>query len=344
MTGMNSSFVSALICVIAGVAGAVLFGWIGFPAAALTGSSVAVSVVCLLGARLELPIWLRDLFFVVLGINIGTGATSETLAAAAHWPATIALVAVSVFATLGLGRWVLVKALGYDKTMATLAATPGHLSFVLGIAADRNIEVAPVAIIQSIRVLFITIGVPAAVTWGFEDALPVIPGGGNMTAAHLGGLTGAAILVGWVFKKLHFPAAFLLAGMVVSAVGHVGDVTPGRLPWGVLTIAMIAMGALIGSRFSGVSGRQLRTALIAGVSVTMVGFAVTLLCVAVAAHYLGLSVPLLIVALVPGGVEAMAAIAFLLGYDPAFVAAHHLARLFILSLVMPIWARRVLGR
>lgn len=341
---MNSTLSSALVCIAAGVLGALLFDWIGFPAAALTGSSVAVSCVCLMGARLELPVWLRDLFFIALGLNIGTGATSETLQAASQWPATIAILGFGVLATLGLSRWLLVAWLGYDKTTATLAATPGHLSFVLGIASDRQIEVAPIAIIQSIRVLFITIGVPAAVTWGFGDALPVIPEGESMTALHLAALVAVSIIVGWVFKRLNFPAAYLLAGMVVSAAGHIGDVTPGRLPWPVLTIAMIAMGALIGSRFSGVSGQQLRSAMIAGVGVTLVGFAVTLVCVAIAASSLGLSVPLLIVAFVPGGVEAMAAIAFLLGYDPAFVAAHHLARLFILSLFMPVWARKALGR
>jgi uncharacterized membrane protein AbrB (regulator of aidB expression) len=41
-------------------------------------------------------------------------------------------------------------------------------------------------------------------------------------------------------------------------------------------------------------------------------------------------------AFVPGGVEAMAAMAVLLGADPAFVAAHHVMRLFMLTALVPL--------
>ncbi len=332
------------LCLLAGCVGAFVFDWIGMPASALTGSALAVTLVCLAGARMELPSRWRDLLFIIIGINIGSGATSETLQAAVKWPLTIAILSLSVIATLFLSRLVLHRQLGYDRTTAMLASTPGHLSFVLGIAADRKIEITPIAIIQSTRVLFITLVVPVAVTWGFGDSLPGLTPVADMNLWHLAGLAIAAVGVGWVFQRLQFPAAYLLAGMVVSAAGHMSEITPGGLPWVLQTGSMVAMGALIGSRFSGVSGRDLRKALMGGLCVTSVGFSVTLLCVVISAWFLDMSVPLLIIAFVPGGVEGMAAIAILLGMDPAFVAAHHLSRLFILSLIMPIWAKRTLSR
>ncbi|WP_299930692.1 AbrB family transcriptional regulator [uncultured Pelagimonas sp.] len=343
MTSDNAAM-GIVLCLLAGCAGAFVFAQIGMPAAALTGSALAVSLVCLAGARMELPALWRDLLFLVLGINIGSGATSETLQAAVKWPLTISILSLSVIATLLLSRWVLSRQLGYDRTTAMLASTPGHLSFVLGIATDRNIDTTPIAIIQSTRVLFITLVVPVVVTWGFGDSLPGLTPVENMSLWHLAGLAIAAVGLGWVFQRLHFPAAYLLAGMVVSAAGHMSEITPGGLPWVMQTGAMVAMGALIGSRYSGVSGRDLRKALMGGLCVTSVGFAVTLLCVAISAWFLDISIPLLLIAFVPGGVEGMAAIAILLGMDPAFVAAHHLSRLFILSLIMPIWAKRTLNR
>jgi uncharacterized membrane protein AbrB (regulator of aidB expression) len=50
---------------------------------------------------------------------------------------------------------------------------------------------------------------------------------------------------------------------------------------------------------------------------------------------MGVNPAILIVAFAPGGVEAMAAIALSLGYEPTFVAAHHVFRLFLLSFLMP---------
>lgn len=42
------------------------------------------------------------------------------------------------------------------------------------------------------------------------------------------------------------------------------------------------------------------------------------------------------VAFAPGGVEAMAAMALSLGYDPAFVAVHHLYRIILLIFLLPL--------
>ena len=41
----------------------------------------------------------------------------------------------------------------------------------------------------------------------------------------------------------------------------------------------------------------------------------------------------------PGGAEAMVAIGLSLGYDPAYVAVHHFARIFALLLIVPMALR-----
>jgi uncharacterized membrane protein AbrB (regulator of aidB expression) len=46
------------------------------------------------------------------------------------------------------------------------------------------------------------------------------------------------------------------------------------------------------------------------------------------------------VAFAPGGVEAMAAMALSMDYDPAFVATHHVFRLLFLMALLPL----LLGR
>jgi len=47
----------------------------------------------------------------------------------------------------------------------------------------------------------------------------------------------------------------------------------------------------------------------------------------------------LLIAFAPGGVETMAAMSVLLDADPAFVAAHHVLRLFVLTALVPIVLR-----
>ncbi|MFD2032224.1 AbrB family transcriptional regulator [Ancylobacter dichloromethanicus] len=54
--------------------------------------------------------------------------------------------------------------------------------------------------------------------------------------------------------------------------------------------------------------------------------------------------PKVLVAYVPGALEAMTIMAFVLGMDPAFVAAHHLVRFLGLALAIPVIARLFFGR
>jgi uncharacterized membrane protein AbrB (regulator of aidB expression) len=46
-------------------------------------------------------------------------------------------------------------------------------------------------------------------------------------------------------------------------------------------------------------------------------------------------------AFAPGGVEVMAAIAVETGLEPAFVAAHHVFRLIVLTVLVPVMIARL---
>lgn len=319
----------------AAAAGAALFHLIGFPAAPLTGSAVAVSMAALAGAKIPLPRWLLGLFFMALGINIGTAVTPEVLQTALNWPQSIAILYMALTVSLFAALAGLIRVFGHDRLTALLASAPGHLSFVLGLAAEGGAGVTQVALIQSIRVLFLTLCVPALVTLLYGGLGQALPDPGLMQPPHMAVILALTWALALLFLRYRVPVAWLLAGMLVSAAGHVTGLTPGRLPDQVVTLALIAMGALIGSRFSGVSLRDLRAAIGGGLWVTLVNVSVTLLAVVLAAQLFDLPIPMLIVAFAPGGVEAMAAIALVLSLDPAFVAAHHVSRLVLLSFLVP---------
>jgi hypothetical protein len=59
-----------------------------------------------------------------------------------------------------------------------------------------------------------------------------------------------------------------------------------------------------------------------------------------------LSLPIgeVMIAFAPGAVDAMMLLALALNLDPVYVGAHHLVRIFFVSLAMPLFARRTLRR
>ncbi len=325
---------------LAAFSGYIVFDLIGFPAAALTGSALAVTLVSLLGLDADLPVRLRNACILVVGINIGTAVTPATLHTAAAWPVSLAIMTCCVLAIMFFSTIVLEKVFGFDRATAVLGATPGHLSFVLSIAAETNRNVSAVAIMQSVRVLLLTLCVPPVVSLAFGiTGVDVLPES-VVKPWHLGLIGLLSVPVSMIFAKLQVPAAWLLAGMAVSALGHGTGLTPGRLPEIVSIAAFIMMGTLIGSRFSSTSPRTALSYILPGLTVTFIAVLLSMVGVFVTGLVFELSNGLLTLAFAPGGVEAMAAIAFSLGYDPAFVAAHHVFRLIVLSVVTPLVCRK----
>ncbi len=315
--------------------GSLIFDAIGFPSAPLTGSAAAVSVAALLGLPAFMPNWLRTAAFVLLGINIGSSVTQEMLRTALAWPATIAVLVLSLFVSLQICRMGLSRWMRFSPRDAILAAAPGHLSYVLALSLEGRGQTTRIAVVQSIRVLFLTLCVPVLVATVFGATGAHLMPVEALPPLSLAALVAVTLAVGALFQRLHVPAAYLLAGILCSAAGHVMTLTPGQPPQSAIYLAFLIMGTLIGSRFAGQRLRDMRLDLLAGLWVTGVNVSVTLCAIAVSMALMGLPPALLIVAFAPGGVEAMAAIAVTLGLDPAFVAAHHVMRLLILTVMVP---------
>ncbi len=321
--------------------GYMVFLWIGFPAAPLTGATAGITLAALAGLKADLPVPLRNACILGLGINIGTAVTPEVLQGMLAWPLSLAILTLCVLAILFASAALLQRLFGYDRQTAMLAAAPGHLSYVLGIALASGRDVPAIAVIQSIRVLILTLCVPPLISVVFgATGVSVLP----ENVMGLSSLLGTVLLsvpMALVFARIGVPAAWLIAGMVVSATGHGSGFTPGRLPDAMAVTALMAMGILIGSRFASVPARQLGRYILPGLMLTVVAIGICLVGAGLALLMLGVPPGLLTVAFAPGGVEAMAAIALSLGYDPTFVAGHHVFRLLVLSVVMPLVVGRV---
>ncbi|MEM8554239.1 MAG: AbrB family transcriptional regulator [Pseudomonadota bacterium] len=326
-----------ILTVAVGVAGAAGAYLLHVPAPFLLGPAVSVTIAGLAGLRTDLPDKLRDGCFVVVGMGMGSSVTPEVVAAAARWPLSLAILIVAMAGILWGGARVLAWALQVDRTTATLASAPGHLSYVLGLGMETKADLPLLTLIQSLRVLALTLLTPPMVVLLTGQALPrMLPAVEPMAWAILVPLALVAALVGLGLKRLGLPAAMLLGAMATSAVGHGTGITPGGVPLWLSTLGFVFMGSLIGTRFSGVSLGLLQracvgAALLVGLAVVVASSAAWLASVA-----FGFSLTSALIAFAPGGVETMAAMAFMLQADPAYVALHHVVRIFSLTFLIPL--------
>jgi len=95
------------------------------------------------------------------------------------------------------------------------------------------------------------------------------------------------------------------------------------------------MGALIGSRFSGATLTDLKRMAVAGTMVTLICVGVVSATVLIAVQFVDMPAGQIWLGLAPGALESMGALGIALGFDTAFIAAHHTARFFLLTLSIP---------
>jgi len=325
----------ALTMVIGGI-GAAAAWLIAFPAPFLTGPAATVSIACICGLKLHLPRRLIDIAMIMIGMSIGTSVSPEVVDAARQWPASFIVLGACLVVIMLTCSGFLRRRYGYDRNTAILTSAPGHLSYVLSLSADLDADIRTISIVQSIRVLLITLLAPLAVTALGGSGIVASQPLPEMAPVPMLFVFAGSIALGLVFQKLRVPAALLIGGMTLSTLTHLTGTVSGILPMWLQVPAFLIMGAMIGTRFSGVTLPMLKTSVWAGLNTTALACALSALFGATIALALDLPMAQVLMAFVPGGVEAMAAMAVLLGADPAFVAAHHVMRLFMLTALVPL--------
>lgn len=332
---------AALCALSAGLAGALAAGQLGLPAAALIGASLAVSGAAWAGLAVRMPPGLRDAGFLGIGLTLGSGIEPDSFALLGDWAVSLILLILSLVAIIAAGARLLRSRFGCDGGTAVLASSPGALSYALAMAESGGANLTSVLTIQSLRLLLLATVLPVAV-WLFVGEIAPVPRTVTSWPA-LAGLAAAAAALGGVLARHGVPAAWLIGGFAASAAGHASGLASGMLPEWLAFLCFALIGATIGTHFAGLSRAALLNHLRAALAVTALSLGISLGFAALASGLTGLGLGQIWIAYAPGGVEAMAAIGLALGYDPAFVALHHLTRIAVLMALVPLFLHRRAG-
>jgi membrane AbrB-like protein len=324
-------------------AGGTVFGLAGIPGGWLSGAILVVASAALAGRPMHVPLRLNRVIFVLIGTSLGAVVTPETLRGVATYPLSI----VVLLLAMGIVSWVCAEYLRrvhkWDRVSASLGAAPGALSQCIAVATELGADLRGIAIVQTLRVAIIAVGLPAGLA-ALGLVTPSSRGvGGELDLTKLDEL---AILVAvcaaaaWLAYRVRFPGGILFGAMLASAILHGGGFIHAAMPWWAANAAMVALGGITGSRFAGVQVGLLLRYLGAGLGSFVVslliagGFAMALLA-ALPGHAADA-----LIAFAPGSVDAMMLLAIALHTDPIYVGAHHMARIFFVSLTMPLLAQR----
>jgi membrane AbrB-like protein len=325
-------------------AGGLALTWLGFPAGLITGSLLAVAVAALAGRPVAVPAPLSRIISVLVGISLGAAVTPETLKGLAAFPLSVAVLALSTLCMLVATTCYLHYLHGWDRQSALLGASPGGLAQVMALSAEYKADLRAIAIVQTLRVVALTLGIPVGLSlFGLTAHGGIVTrfGSGPISFAELAVLTAFSTALALAAWRLRLPGGLLFGAMLGSGLLHGGGLVASTLPWWAAGAAVVGIGAVTGSRFANTSPRTLLRFLAAAVGSFAVAMTIAALSVLVLTTVLSVRVADAVVAFAPGAQDTMMVLALALHLDPVFVGALHLSRFLLVSLLVPLLAHRL---
>ncbi len=319
-----------------GAAGGLVFLWAGLPGGLISGSMLSVGIAAMTGRPMTLPPLLTQVILLVLGISLGSVVTRQLVQNIGSYPVSIGLLALATFFTTFGGAWYLQRLHRWDRTSALLACSPGALSQVMMLAVEKEADVPAIAVVQTLRVIALTAALPVLLAIaGLTHPAASVAAAAAASPLELAGLVAAALAVSLLLRLAKFPASWMFGAMLASGTLHGAGLIEGGLPPALQVVALIGIGALMGSRFA-----RIRIATLLGHLRAATGaFAVTIL---ISAAFVGLTMLAgdvrfadVVVAFAPGAMDTMLALALTLHIDPVFVGAQHLSRFVFVSITTP---------
>lgn len=331
-----------LLALAIGAAGGWFFTLLTVPLPWMLGSMAFCTVAAVMRAPVGALTRIRPYMIVVVGVMLGSAYSPEMLDRAGQWLASLAML-IGYAAAVGAAGLAYFRIFGrYDPVTAYFCAMPGGFNEMVMMGTEMGGDERKIALIHASRVLLVVFTVPLwlRLTGQLDimDRMAVGVGLGDVTPTDY--LLLAACGVGWpIAHKLRLPAASLVGPMILSGALHLTGLTASQPPIVIVNLAQLFIGTTVGCRFSGAATREVLQALGVGSGLAAIMLCLTALFAYAVTAVTGTPFPVAVLAFSPGGLAEMSLVGLALGVDVAFIATHHVARIFLIILLAPVVIR-----
>lgn len=325
--------------------GAAAFLALGLPLPLLLGPMSGCLLFALAGAPLRDMGAFGNLMRTFLGVAIGSSVTWDLIASLPSHGATLALVPLFVLVIGATGYPFFRRVMGFDHPTAFYSAMPGGLQDMLVFGEQAGGDMRAMSLIHATRVLVIVTAAPFFLSWAYGADLTRPPGVPltDVPVLQLALMLGAGV-IGWkLAERVGLFGASILGPLLLTAALSLAGLIQQRPPAEMIWMAQFFIGIAVGAKYAGITARELRVDVGAGVAFALILSLISLGFIEVAVMLSPADTLDVILSFLPGGQAEMAVIAIVTGADVAFVVAHHLTRIFLVILLAPV-VSRLFGR
>lgn len=325
----------------AALAGAAVFLLVGLPLPWLLGPMLGCVIVALAGARMagagQFGVFMRTF----LGVAVGASITPEVLTGLPAIAGSLAIVPVFIVVIALIGYPLFRRVFGFDHPTAWYAAMPGGLQDMLVFGEEAGGDIRALSLIHATRILVIVTVAPLIMTFYWQVDLTQPPGAPLASVAwDQIALMVVAGIAGWkIGERVGLFGASILGPMILTAALSLTGVIQTRPPAEIIQAAQFFIGIAVGAKYAGITARELRVDVTAGLVYSLMLAVVSLIFLEIV-YLLGLAPALdAFLAFLPGGQAEMVIIAIIAGADLAYVVSHHILRIVLVILLAPVAAR-----
>lgn len=315
-----------------GASGGLLFYVLNLPLPWMLGAIVLTLIGTLAGWDLSGPEKARPTVVAIIGVMLGSGFKPDTFDHLDEWAISLLGLVVCVALSAFAAQAFLHRLGGQSRVTALFSAMPGGVVEMVEIGRAHGGDERAIILAHVWRIILVI----AAIAFWFrlvlgyqvDGMMPMSadpPGVWDLAVLAACGVVGSALGLG-----LKLPAPTFICPMVLSAVAHMTGITDGSPPLGLVVMAQVLLGVIVGCRFKGSQPHDVFHAL----RLAVVATGIMMLVAAATAwgvHLLtGHSIAQLLLAYAPGGLNEMSLVSLAVQADVAFVATHHLFRIVAL--------------
>src|SRR3954470_6619670 len=217
----RAKILATLETLVIGAAGGLLFLWADLPGGLISGAMFAVGGAARPVRPRALPPILTQTVLLLLGISLGSLVSRQLIQHMSSYPLTIGLLALATFCSTFGSSLYLQRFHGWDQTSALLAGSPGALSQIVILAAEKGADVAGVAMVQTMRVIILTAALPLLLAMtGLAPSAPPTIAYAIASPLELAALIAASLGVALLLRLIKFPASWMFGAMIASSVLH----------------------------------------------------------------------------------------------------------------------------
>lgn len=328
-----------------GLIGGGLAYWLKLPLPWLLGAMIATTGFSLAGVPLKSPSKSRKAVLVIIGVMLGSAFTPDMINEVTLWGVSFVIMLISTAVMMAFSVWFSYRVAKHPWDTALYSSVPGGVSIVTTMALSSGADLRIIGMTHAVRILVLLVAIPPVLQFvGHVDigsATPAfsrwlwMPAPADAVWLIAAGLSGI-----WLGKRLHLPSPLLFGPVLASAVLHLTGLTHAAVPPAIIALAQVIIGISVGGRFIGTRLAEVGHTLLIAVVQALVLLVLAMFAAWVGHLLTGYSAVAVLLAYMPGGAPELSLVSLSLGIDPAFVTTHHLLRIILLVVLLPVLLKR----